>query len=346
MARLRPLLQDGVLDSYHMLTRLQLALFLGAAFVIAYALQYWGLWRVFFMVLGVGFVGAGASFLAGFLLGFVFGLPRTSARHEAPPPAAPGSQAPPTTPTSPVDPNPNLEEISDWLTKIIVGVGLVELSKIPDKMKSLAEYLARGLRNCTTPSCVGGSEALAMGIIVFFSVGGFLVGYIWTRLYMPKALAEAAGLKQAIEAAKEWVYIALARGTAALGWGFAATVQPLDRGLQKYPFSPDLHLEKARMLKKFATEKGDDGTVHVTDPDMLEQALVHTGEASRLNPNSAIAMYNTACYQALLNKGVGQVLVNLKRAIELDPTFRQTAKSDADLAGWRDRPELREVLGA
>jgi len=38
--------------------------------------------------------------------------------------------------------NTNLTEISDWLTKIIVGLGLVQLGKVPDYLGSMATLLA------------------------------------------------------------------------------------------------------------------------------------------------------------------------------------------------------------
>lgn len=41
--------------------------------------------------------------------------------------------------------NTNLTDISDWLTKIIVGVGLVQLAKIRGLLKSAANFIAGGL---------------------------------------------------------------------------------------------------------------------------------------------------------------------------------------------------------
>jgi hypothetical protein len=36
---------------------------------------------------------------------------------------------------------PRIEQVSDWLTKIIVGVGLVELRSLPDDLMACAEYV-------------------------------------------------------------------------------------------------------------------------------------------------------------------------------------------------------------
>lgn len=58
--------------------------------------------------------------------------------------------------------NNNLIEVSDWVTKIIVGLGLVELRSIPSKLKELANPLALALGS-------DGSAAIAAGLIVFFT---------------------------------------------------------------------------------------------------------------------------------------------------------------------------------
>lgn len=73
--------------------------------------------------------------------------------------------------------NNNLIEVSDWLTKIIVGLGLVELRELPDKLKIAANPLAE---------CLGGEcgLALAVGVIIFFLSAGFLVGYINARTFL------------------------------------------------------------------------------------------------------------------------------------------------------------------
>ena len=46
--------------------------------------------------------------------------------------------------------NTNLEQISDWLTKILVGVGLVQLGAIIDSLGDLADFLGPALGNDVT----------------------------------------------------------------------------------------------------------------------------------------------------------------------------------------------------
>lgn len=83
--------------------------------------------------------------------------------------------------------NTNLEQISDWLTKILVGVGLVQLGKVPDYARSLGSSLAPCLGDAP---CSG---AIAVTLVLAFLVFGFLIGYLVTRLYVTGALKRAEG---------------------------------------------------------------------------------------------------------------------------------------------------------
>ena len=81
--------------------------------------------------------------------------------------------------------NTNLEQISDWLTKIIVGVALVEFKPLTEEMGKAAAFMAKSL---------GGEEAtsFSLAIILYFLVSGLLGSYLLTRLFLQGALADAA----------------------------------------------------------------------------------------------------------------------------------------------------------
>jgi hypothetical protein len=120
--------------------------------------------------LGIGIISA-APFSVGALTGFLFGIPRTVAG--AAPPGVVTYQA-----------NTNLEQISDWLTKLLVGIGLTQLTRIPDVVQDTGEYLAW----CIGPGCGAG----VMGaIVVSFAVIGFILSYIGTRLVLTPAIRNA-----------------------------------------------------------------------------------------------------------------------------------------------------------
>ena len=120
-------------------------------------------------VLGIGLIAGAASFVVGALLGFLFGLPRTLQQ--------PGSAAL-------LQTNTNLEQISDWLTKILVGIGLVQLGKIGKGINGLAGAVAPGLGG------QAGAKQFALGLLVYSGVDGFLVGYMWTRTVVTNRLLE------------------------------------------------------------------------------------------------------------------------------------------------------------
>jgi len=78
--------------------------------------------------------------------------------------------------------NTALEQVTDWLTKIVVGVGLVELQKIPHYLKVASEQMSAGYGN--QPASV----AFGVALIIYFSFVGFLGSYLMTRLYLQDAL--------------------------------------------------------------------------------------------------------------------------------------------------------------
>jgi hypothetical protein len=348
------------LDQYGMLRNLKGALALGLLFIIVYSLRFWHAPATLALILGVGVLGAGASLFSGFLLGFIFGIPRTP-RTEPQQPASPQSTSAPAA-TGPqnapaahaaaghVEPNSNLVEISDWLTKIFVGVGLVELAKIPVKMQALAAYFAKGLRDCSTEPCAQSSESFAMAIIIFYAVCGFLIAYLWARLYLQRAFGELSDLREEVSEATTWIYIVFARVLTGLGtWlhpkppqidptSFQLALSGVKRGLAKYPLAPELHREMAYLLKAFATRESPPNAV------LIGEALSHVQLAASLRPDDAVTIYNLACYQFLLKEDTSTVLANLKRAIELQPSLRSTAATDPDLAGLRGNPVFDSLV--
>lgn len=121
--------------------------------------------------------GGAAAFMAGGLLGFLFGIPRYASsssdrqiqREQAP--SVVKYQA-----------NTNLEQISDWLTKIIVGIGLTQFRAIGRFIGQAADDFADSF---------GGTQSEALSLMVATAATGFLFFYLWSRVYLPKLFAEA-----------------------------------------------------------------------------------------------------------------------------------------------------------
>lgn len=120
-----------------------------------------------------------ASFMVGGLLGFLFGIPRYAASLAERELLADADVK--------YKVNTNLEQISDWLTKIIVGVALTQFSTIGNWIADVADRLGNALMR--TPADAG--DAVALGLLLLTFVCGFMFFYIWARVYLPKIFKTA-----------------------------------------------------------------------------------------------------------------------------------------------------------
>ena len=133
----------------------------GVFIIFLYAIQLpsgvrWG-------AFGVGVVIGSSAFLIGGLVGFLFGIPRTVQSSTR------------STGATQYQGNTNLEQVSDWLTKIIVGISLVEIGRIIPALAKLAEILKVPLGG--QPS----SAAFGLGVVIASALTGFFFFYLWTR---------------------------------------------------------------------------------------------------------------------------------------------------------------------
>lgn len=140
-------------------------LVLGFLFIVAYGLAQ----TTRLQAVAVGLLISSAAASVGGLVGFVFGIPR---RVENSPVAAQRAYAG----------NTNLEQISDWIVKIIVALGLIELSNLATWFTRLSRTLGSALG----PSPTG--TTVAAGAVVLFTSSGFLAGYLWARTAFTEAL--------------------------------------------------------------------------------------------------------------------------------------------------------------
>jgi ABC-type thiamin/hydroxymethylpyrimidine transport system permease subunit len=131
---------------------------------------------------GIASLIAGCATSCGCLIGFIFGIPKLLTNNNT------GIKS-----DKKYIGNDNLVQISDWLTKIIVGVGLTNLNKIPSYLKTLGSYLgeALGIDRC--------GEVVSVSISVYFLICGFLISYLWTRLTFGKMLEDSEQLKNIVQ---------------------------------------------------------------------------------------------------------------------------------------------------
>ncbi|HEX5745931.1 MAG TPA: MauE/DoxX family redox-associated membrane protein [Archangium sp.] len=121
----------------------------------------------------------------GALVGFLFGVPRVTldavrwGTHR---------------------PNSNIEVVSDWLTKTLVGVGLIEFHAIGGFVRNISAELGRALSLQAGDQVEGLATSFAQAIIVYFFVAGIIQGYLLTRMYLSTQFEEyespAVGAKE------------------------------------------------------------------------------------------------------------------------------------------------------
>jgi len=154
------------------------AILVGCVFSLAFSAQTSSA-AEFWPVLAVALAISGASLFAGGLLGFIFGLPRSlqSDGANTSSQSAEGTNQVGKAVRSYVS-NTNLEQISDWLTKILVGVGLTQLMAVPSLVRSFMSFVSPGLGGYSD------SGVFAILISLYYAASGFLLVYLWTRRYV------------------------------------------------------------------------------------------------------------------------------------------------------------------
>ncbi|HEY9113830.1 MAG TPA: hypothetical protein VIN10_03975, partial [Bacteroidales bacterium] len=112
-----------------------------------------------------------ASLLLGALLGFLFGIPKTSNHF---------FQNNKNEQKSLFRPATNLEDISNWLSIIIVGLILTQATKFPFYLESISNSILANndcIYNCQF------AHAIIIGDILFSTISGFIIGYAYTRTF-------------------------------------------------------------------------------------------------------------------------------------------------------------------
>jgi hypothetical protein len=110
----------------------------------------------------IGFLLAVSAFITGFFTGTLFGMPKRNDEVN-----------------SDYSLNNSLVEISDWLTKIIVGLSLVNLKEIPKYLMSLGKYISEA-----SGSTGQSLDIFSMCAVTYFSVFGLYIGYNYMRLVL------------------------------------------------------------------------------------------------------------------------------------------------------------------
>lgn len=157
------------------------------------ALTDWNDWRQALKIFGILLGVIAACAISGGLLGFIFGIPRQGLRSGS----ASDGPATPTAKTSTgktvrrsgsfFEGNTNLEEVSDWITKIIVGLSLVQAKNIYDGLAgAAAAFKAQALPDTQ------GADVVFVILTIAAVCGGFLFFYLETRTRIPLLFSDAS----------------------------------------------------------------------------------------------------------------------------------------------------------
>lgn len=152
---------------------------LGAVWIISYAFATPGSHWTY---LGVGMATALAAFLIGCLVGFLFGIPKVVSSGQAR--LSSGSDA--------YTPSSNLAEVSDWLTKLLLGAGLVQLTRLGAPIGHLVDTVAAGLTASTVTSGPSPSaKVIAGAILIGYVAIGMLDSYVVTTVWYQNRLGKS-----------------------------------------------------------------------------------------------------------------------------------------------------------
>jgi tetratricopeptide (TPR) repeat protein len=294
-----------------------------------------------------GLLWSGACLFAGALVGFLFGIPKTVSD-----PKAIDSQKV----------NTNLEDISDWMTKIIVGLGLAEIKSIPPYLQSAAGYIA------FTWGDSAANRAFGYALLLYFSVVGFLGGYLLTRTFLSpllktidSPLRQFVGGGQPLERQLSAAIGAsgvsstasdpdAAEATAAFLSAYTDLEKKAGQGTLKmhiqrltalkarFPVFRMLHIVLARLYR--AIDNYDAG-IAVLNEFIQNKEKAGTSD----DADTAAAYYNRACYEVLKARNVDPstkqplieaALADLREAFKRSPEYEDYANEDSDLTDIKD----------
>jgi len=325
-------------------------------------------WNIF----SIGLLLALASASSGGLLGFLFGIPRTLAKepwnNKDKNQSAPDSQATGNKPeekgTAGQAVNTNLEEISDWLTKILVGAGLVQLQNIPEMLHKVGTHFQTSL---------GNSELVILGVVINFSVWGFFSGYLLTRLFLAGAFKladEGIGADRIIQEVKTSVQI---------GEALRETKQYTRARIEYEKALSKIDENTPKEVKRKLYEEIVFNSLYDNYEDAIDYALRYFSEEPK-TPSPLIDAYLGFAYgqqyrekkaqkeQAASEKREDQVqaltgemvqirvkaLESIRKALKLDPTLKpliltvwdpkSPGSEDNDLEVFKDDTEFKELL--
>lgn len=331
------------------------------AAIVAILLSHTSGWSA---ALGIGSLIFLASFAVGSFLGFLFGVPRVLSKENANGSGIPNDESSSsesgrsnlitnktTASARFLQSNTNLERISDWLTTLLVGAGLVEVHRLNDGLILFRNFLRENAKvfpadSVTQLSTAGSIPAVGPLILIFGVAAGFLFMYLNTRLVLIR-------LFQSIERHLAGEDVLPPEGQRAI-MAFSA------QSSGETSFVGSQFKSSANATVEDAINLMFDG-LYKSEPERvieLGSSLLHTEAAKRAD----YWFYLAAAFGQQMHKAKNDssewisarenALDCARRAINIDQTYRNRLwfisdpeGFDNDLAQLRDDAEFRRLVG-
>ena len=282
-------------------------------------------------------IAAGAASV-GVLLGFLFGMPRGFADDRQ-------DEIGNTPPTDVAyRPSNNLEQVSDWLTKILIGVGLVELGQLRETLRNTAQAV-----EVSIAAAPAGTNVVTQVVVVTFLVLGFLASFLWTRIYYGPlqtrvdrdVISSLRGrLKQEKEEKEKAVLVAHSLATGEIAVPSITPVTEIrDARFERLDLSdwPEEVIEKIEEFKKSPS-------IWDSDPaDRLFPTALEESQGRRLGAAIVLDLKQALVISLRVRRTAGESLTGVIVFL-LHPTFSEsvlyveadcdTAEAKISSAGW------------
>jgi len=327
--------------------------------------------------LGVGGLIFLSSAMVGALLGFIFAVPRVIARGGSDA-AAEGADG------KVLSTNTNLERISDWLTTMLVGVGLSQLTNLNSVFFQFRTFLAETATVYVIDGHPSAGVLPAVGpfILVLGAASGFLFMYLITRLELVGFFRKSEDILSGVAVAAIRVAVTQPQsapegppptgpGLHGPGDGPDGDESPTGRREAGESSSPTPSPATAATLLRAsqATTLSNDEALEVMfallyEPGGYSRVIQMSGELSRtpIVKRADYWFYLAAAFGQQMHHSVedsdqwrsarDNALDAAQRAVRIDKSFRDRLwqisnphSTDNDLALLRDNPDFRRLVG-
>lgn len=134
---------------------------------------------------GIAFFTSGSSFLTGCFLGLLLGIPSPTRMNDDLTKEEINESSDSKLELEKVqlirENNNNLGQISDWLTKIFIGIFLSQISSIPSFLRNIGNSISSSIYY-DKEELVRMGTFFFVGIIIYYLYCGFFSGFLWARI--------------------------------------------------------------------------------------------------------------------------------------------------------------------